>query len=97
MFKHNTHSDKPCPHMRGLVSALADNALSGLARWYTVHHVAGCPQCRSALTYFQMLKHRLRFAAAPTRPLTPEHWQAAEAAWQEADREHEANSEQPRQ
>ncbi|MDQ2798805.1 MAG: hypothetical protein M3Y13_04075 [Armatimonadota bacterium] len=88
MFKHDTQSDKPCRHMGGLVSALADDALSGLARWYTVHHVAGCPRCSNALTYFQALKTRLHFASAPVRPLTPEHWQAAEAAWAEADREH---------
>ena len=92
MFKHDTHSDKPCRHMRGLVSALADGALSGLARWYTVRHVAGCPQCSNALTYFQALKSRLRFAAAPPRPLTPAHWQAAEAAWEEADQENEAGA-----
>ena len=47
MFRHDMQGDKPCRHMRSLVSALADGALSGLARWYAVHHVAGCPRgCR---------------------------------------------------
>jgi len=89
MFRHDTHSDKPCRHMRSLVSALADGALSGLARWYTVHHVAGCPRCSNALAYFQALKSRLHFAPAPSPPLTPAHWVAVEAAWVEADREND--------
>ena len=87
MFKHDPQSDKPCPHMRSLVSALADDALSGLARWYTKHHVAGCPQCRNALTYYQALKTRLNTIAAPPTPLTPDRWTATESAWEEADRE----------
>jgi predicted anti-sigma-YlaC factor YlaD len=90
MFKHDPQSDKPCPHMRSLVSALADDALSGLARWYTRQHVAGCPQCRNALTYYVTLKTRLGTIAAPLVPLPPDRWTAAEAAWEEADKEAEA-------
>lgn len=92
MFKHDPQSDKPCLHMRSLVSALADDALIGLARWYTKQHVAGCPQCSNALAYYQALKTRLHFVAAPSTPLTDDRWTAAEAAWDEADREQEAKS-----
>jgi len=87
MFRHDTNGDRPCWHMRSLVSTLADGALSGLARWYTVQHIAGCPQCKGGLAYFQALKARLHFAPAPTLPLTPARWAAVEAAWLEADRE----------
>ena len=90
MFKHNSQSDKPCPHMRSLVSALADEALSGLARWYTKQHVAGCPQCSNALAYYRALKTRLHFVAAPNTPLTQDRWTAAEAAWEAEDKEQES-------
>ena len=92
MFRNDPNDDKPCWHMRSLVSALADGALSGLARWYTVHHVAGCPKCGHGFAYFQALKSRLHFASAPAPPLTPAHWVAVEAAWEEADREHDAGT-----
>ena len=95
MFRDDPNNDKPCRHMRSLVSALADGALSGLARWYTVHHVAGCPQCSRGLAYFQALKSRLHYAPAPAPPLTPAHWVAVEAAWEEADREHDAGTSAP--
>ena len=91
MFRHDMQGDKPCRHMRSLVSALADGALSGLARWYAVHHVAGCPRCGRGLAYFQALKSRLHFAFPPAPPLTPAHWVAVEAAWKEADRAPDAN------
>ena len=42
MFKHDPTDTKPCPHMRHWVSALADGALTGLARWYTERHVGHC-------------------------------------------------------
>ncbi len=90
MFHHDANSDKPCRHMRGLVSALADDALTGLARWFTMHHVAGCPRCRNGLTYFQALHARLMSVGEAEASLTPERWAATEEAWEQADREHAA-------
>ncbi len=96
MFKHDTNSDKPCPHMKGLVSALADDALTGIARWFTVHHVAGCPRCQNGLNYFQALSARLNAVGdTPVARLTPERWVATEAAWEEADREKAGAATQP--
>lgn len=89
MFRHDPQDTKPCPHMREWVSAWADGALSGPARWYTQWHVASCPQCRKGLQSLSFVRDRLRALeaerAAP--PLTPDRRVAAEFAWEEADRE----------
>lgn len=89
MFRHDPQDTKPCPHMRLWVSAWADSALSGLARWYTQWHVAACPQCQKGLHSLSAVRDRLRVLeaerAAP--PLTPDRRAAAEFAWEEADRE----------
>jgi hypothetical protein len=50
---------KPCSHMRTLVSARVDNKLSGLAGWYTDHHIKGCAQCQASIPFLTSLKERL--------------------------------------
>lgn len=40
---------RPCKHMEGMVSGLADGSLHGPARWYTQLHAMHCTQCRAAV------------------------------------------------
>ena len=88
--KHDPSDTKPCPHMRGLVSQLADDALSGLKKWYTEQHVKGCPQCQTGLDSICEVKGRLQTldADAPAA-LPPAAWNAVEQEWQAA--EHKAS------
>ncbi len=93
MFRHDPTDTKPCPHMRLLVSALADGALRGIARWYTQKHIDGCPQCRKGLATIRDVRGRLRAIHAEVdaqAPLTPEQWAAVEAAWLRAEHTHPA-------
>ena len=67
---------KPCRHMEQWVHALADDSLTGFARWYTRLHVGGCRRCYAALEALQSLRERLKalratdgLAAPPTLPL----------------------------
>lgn len=86
MFAHNPHDLKPCRHMTGLVSALADDSLTGIPRWFTTQHVAGCPHCRNGLEYFQALNTRLKALEIEGETLlNPEQWAAAEMAWEKVD------------
>jgi len=88
MFAHDPYDLKPCRHMTRLVSALADNTLAGIMRWFTIQHIAGCPRCRNGLEYFHALRARLAILERENdrkRELTPEQWAAAEAAWEMAD------------
>lgn len=55
----------PCRHMRRWVNGLVDGSLSGLARWYTNMHVAGCPRCRAALEALRALRRRLQALREP--------------------------------
>lgn len=89
MLKHNPNDWKPCRHMRTLMSAWMDGALSGLARWYLERHVADCPRCRAALPILRSLHNRLHsLECLPEAALSAERWAAVEAAWEKADREH---------
>jgi anti-sigma factor RsiW len=88
MFKHDPTDTKPCPHMRHWVSALADGALTGFARWYTERHIASCPQCRKGMAAIVAVRDRLRaLSPGPTPSLSEERWGAIEAAWEQTDRE----------
>jgi anti-sigma factor RsiW len=88
MFKHDPTDTKPCLHMRHWVSALADGALTGFARWYTERHVGNCPQCRKGLATILSVRDRLRaLIPGQTTSLSQERWNAIEAAWEQADRE----------
>jgi hypothetical protein len=80
---------KPCPHMKTLLSALADGSLSGLARWYAENHAQRCPGCGSALTDLKTIRERLRTLGVPpvegSLGLSEEHWSKLEAAWDKLD------------
>ena len=77
---------KPCPHMRVLVSAQVDGALSGLARWYTRYHVAHCAQCQKGEAAIIALRERMRSQTASGNALPEERWAGVEAAMEQADR-----------
>jgi hypothetical protein len=59
MKKFDPTDLKPCPHMRGLVSAHVDGNLHGIAEWYTDLHIKGCPQCQASIPFLKSLKDRL--------------------------------------
>ena len=84
-FNHDPHDLKPCAHMRMLVSALADNQLSGLPRLFTTQHVKGCLRCRQGLRVLQALRGRLENLDAFAPPLSALRWASVEAAWEQAD------------
>lgn len=97
--KVNPDNLKPCAHMQTLVSAWLDGHLSGLARWYTARHVRGCAQCQASLPFLRGLRARLLALPGdgsasdtpdplpvPAPTLTPQRWNAVEAAWQQADK-----------
>jgi hypothetical protein len=82
---------RPCWYMHRWVNALADSSLSGLARWYANLHVAGCPQCRTALDELRALRDRLRTlgkASASLRPgaITRGRWETLQAELDALDR-----------
>lgn len=49
----------PCKHMENNISALSDNSLHGLARWFTQLHASYCPRCGPALRSLRRLRKRL--------------------------------------
>ncbi len=94
IFKQDPHDTKPCAHMRILVSALADNQLSGLPRLFTTQHVKGCLRCQHGLIVLQAMRHRLEHLDKSAPPLSAPRWALVEAAWEQADRAGE-NPSQP--
>ncbi len=84
-FKHDPHDTKPCAAMRLLVSALADNQLSGLPRLFTTQHVKGCLRCRHGLAVLRAMRRRLEHLETPAAPLSAPRWARVEAAWEQAD------------
>ena len=84
-MKHST-DERPCPHMKTLLSALADGSLTGIARWYTEHHAQRCPGCGSSLGNLKTVRERIRTLGVPdgdTLQLSEDRWAAIEAAWDE--------------
>ena len=84
---------EPCRHMTRWVSALSDGSLSGIARWYTRWHIAGCPKCAAALTGLRALRERLRLLASREERQGPsalpeERWTTVEAAMDAVDTRH---------
>jgi len=80
---------KPCPHMKTLLSALADGSLTGVARWFTENHAKGCPGCGYTLGTLRTLRERVRALGVPeqaTLQLPEDRWAKVEAAWEEQDR-----------
>lgn len=55
-------SDEPCRHMEGHLNRVADGTARGIALWYTLSHVAHCPQCRRFLESLKAIVLRLRRA-----------------------------------
>lgn len=85
----NPGDTKPCAPMRLLVSALADNQLSGLPRLFTNQHVKGCLRCRHGLAVLHAMRRRLEHLETPVSPLSAPRWATVEAAWEQADSLHE--------
>ena len=86
--KKNDYDKKPCPHMRTLVSAWLDGALTGFAKWYVEWHMKHCERCSESVPFFQGLHHRLEDLATKDKApdLGADRWEKIEAAWAEADR-----------
>ena len=81
---------KPCPHMKTLLSALADGSLTGLAHWYAAHHAQRCPGCSQALSDLQTVRERIRALGVPQSEalqLSEERWKGLEAAWDQVDKQ----------
>ena len=62
MFHKDTGSDEPCKHMEGHLHHVADGTAGPLRLWYTLAHVARCPQCRRFLDSLKSLLSRLHRA-----------------------------------
>lgn len=94
---HLAHNpDRPCPHMKGKLSDLADDTAKGIARWYTQQHVSGCPGCGSTLSGLRLIRARLlgigkSDGAASgdgiSPALSPDRRQAVADAWERIDEE----------
>lgn len=55
-------SDEPCRHMEGHLNRVADGTARGVTLWYTLSHVAHCPQCRRFLESLKAMIGKLRKA-----------------------------------
>jgi len=90
---------RPCPHMKGFLSQLADGTAQGIVRWYAERHVADCPNCAASLNGLKALRERLRAFGLPERQtveapdlkegdtLTDTRRRSIESAWAELDKE----------
>lgn len=86
----NQETMRPCPHMKTLLSALADDSLTGIARWFARNHTRGCPRCAQTLASIKTLRERVRTLGVPEREtlrLPEDRWATIEAAWQETDQQ----------
>jgi anti-sigma factor RsiW len=91
---------KPCSHMETLVSAHVDGKLSGVQKWYTETHIAGCKQCQASVPFLQALRSRtlmlgaedINENAAQECHLAQDRWVNIEKEWDETDG---ATKEQP--
>ncbi len=89
IIKHDPSDTKPCAHMRMLVSALADNQLSGLPRLFTTQHIKGCLRCQHGLAVLHAMRARLERLETTVPPLSAPRWSRVEAAWEQADHAHD--------
>jgi predicted anti-sigma-YlaC factor YlaD len=81
----------PCWHMRALLTARADQRLSGLIKSYVELHLSQCAQCRAALESLLALRERLiALRSAPSTPLSPERQEQINAALSELIQRHKA-------
>ena len=82
----------PCHHMKVLLSRLSDGSLTGLGKWYTKLHAAGCPKCGTALEALRQLPPTLREMAEKEATdsdplgLSADRWKRIEDAWGEESR-----------
>ena len=92
-FKH--FPDRECRHMKNKISDLSDDTATGISRWYTERHMAGCPGCLSTLQGLRRLRARLLglgesdshvYGEAEDKlTLSPDRWQAVTESWKQAD------------
>ena len=84
----------PCWHMKALLTAKADERLSGLLQHYLNIHLSQCPQCRATLLALEEVRKHLRAlrngSEEEIATLSTERQQQIEAAWQESLRRHKA-------
>ena len=81
----------PCWHMKALLTARADQRLSGVVKRYVELHLSQCAQCRAALESLIALRTRLlALRNAPSTPLTPERQEQINAAFSELIQRHKA-------
>jgi len=87
MSAQHEEDNKPCPHMRTLVSAWLDDRLTGLAKWYVEWHIKHCKQCSKSVPFFRKMHGRLENLAAKGSAvaLDPARWDKIEKAWEETD------------
>ncbi len=77
--------------MKALLTARADQRLSGLIKSYVELHLAQCAQCRAALESLLALRERLialRNAPASTGTLSPDRQERVQAAFTELYKRH---------
>lgn len=92
LHKDTGDSLKPCKHMEGLLNRTVDNTAPAFLGWYARYHAAHCARCGSFLGSLTKLLGRLHGMkstpeAAEAEPaLSPERWEAVEAAWTEAEK-----------
>ena len=55
-------SDEPCRHMESHLNRVADGTAYGLGLWFTLRHLAWCPQCRRFLESLKATIAKLREA-----------------------------------
>jgi predicted anti-sigma-YlaC factor YlaD len=70
--------------MKALLTARADQRLSGLVKRYVELHLSQCNQCRAALEALLVLRERLiALRNAPSEPLSPDRQERVQAAFTE--------------
>lgn len=87
MHGKNDLDNKPCPHMRVLVSAWLDGKVTGLAKWYVEWHIKHCERCSASVPFFRGLHLRLEQLAVrePKAGLGEERWEKIEQAWEDVE------------
>ena len=77
--------------MRALLTARADQRLSGLIKSYVELHLSQCAQCRAALESLLALRERLiALRNTPSTPLSPERQEQINATLSELIQRHKA-------
>jgi hypothetical protein len=94
LLHRQSDEDRPCRHMRVLISGEADGTLSWVFAWYTHQHLKGCARCRRGLQNLIALRDKLRSLGSPEireadlnerLALTPERRALVESEWSRID------------